>query len=536
MNQLAVLIFALLFSTQSWSEPCATGKTNTSSLKAISTSSCIETLKSKQCQDLFAKMRANGQKPEEKALQCHDQNSLSRAFETSWNYSSGCAIGGWNFVADTFVSLGTAIGEGAAKAVISYQNTQAENAICDSDFQLKKNLFTEYNKSVPKVLRVNPPLDAVLAKANCASVKSTLKLARIDKSNEVGRSITAKIMSRTPNYTADEQEFMEWGKAQAGPSVDLVALAKDKLKEMGVQLQCYNSQQAAAMVCEAIANVATLAAGPAGVALKAAKANNIAKIAGVALEAEKAAEAGTVARAVASAADLQKAAKLSNVERVAAAEKSLGRALSKAEKQALIDAHEVAAGTGRGYGSYSATDLKQKADILKKAGFSDSERDLMMRQGLAGTFSDVQAAKNSSNSMRLTGERFQAEGKVSEARQAYRSAADSLEVVMNEAKAPKSARDYNVAARINAGAERYEKASDYFIKGFAMERDSAKKAEAIFEALNREKNELRVIAYKNSSSVSAQINYENQRKLIEAVVNNPQFKLGDAYKRELLKP
>ncbi len=353
----------------SWAEPCATGKTSTSGLTAISKNSCIETLKSKECQDLFSKMRANGEKPEEKALRCQDQSSLSRAFETSWNYTSGCAIGGWNFVADTFVGIGTAIGEGAAKAVLSYQNTKAENAICDGDFQLKKNLFTEYNQSVPKLLRVAQPSDAILAKTNCASVKSVLKMNQVTKSNEVGRGISVKIMSKTPNFTADEQEYMEWGKSQLGPKVDLVALAKNKLKELGVKLECYNSQQAAAMVCEAIADVATLAAGPAGVALKAAKVGNIAKIAGVALEAEKAAEVGTVARAVASAADLQKAAKLSNVERIAAAEGSLGRKLTAAEKQALIDAHEVAAGTGRGYGTYSATDLKQKADILKKAGF-----------------------------------------------------------------------------------------------------------------------------------------------------------------------
>lgn len=484
-------------------------------------------------------MRANGEKPEEKALQCRDQSSVSRSVEASWNYTSGCLIGGWNFAKDTFesiVGIGTAIGEGAAQIVIDHENEKAVNAACDADPNGKTSLFKQYNSAMPKLLQITPPADAVLAKTNCATVKSVMKLQQATKSNEAMAKLGRRMSQKTPNYTADEQEYMEWGKGQVGSTVDLVALSKEKLKEMGVKLECYNSQEAAAMVCEGIANVATLAAGPAGAALKAAKLKNISKIAGVALETEKVAGTANAARTVASAADLEKAAKLSNIERISAAEQSLGRTLSAAEQKALIEAHEVAAGTGRGYGTYSATDLKLKSDLLKKAGFSEAERDALLRQGLAGSLSNTQVARNAANTLRLNADKMRVAGDIPAAKNTYRSAADSLEVVMKDSKAAISERDYRVAAGINANAERYDKAADYFLKSFSAERDSSKKATAIYETLKREKDELRVIAYKNSSNASTQFNYENQRKLIEAVLNNPQFKLSDAYKRELLKP
>lgn len=511
-------------------------------LAAISKQSCQDTLKSKECQDLFAKMRANGEKPEEKALKCYDRNSITAFFEDDFDYRVGCAIGGWNFVKDTFVSLGTAIGEGAAKIVIGIENAKAENEACEADFNIKKGLFKTYNDNVPKLLQTEVPPDAKLKTIGCANIKATLKMIALTKEQEANNNLMRKVLSKKP-LTPDEEELKAFNASKVPKSnIDLIGLAKDKIKEMGVKLECYNAQERAAMICEAVAEVASLAAGPAGAALKAAKAQNIFKIAGIAADAEKAAATAKVAqttaaatRTTASAADLQKAAALSDVQRVAAAESSLGRSLTAPQKQALIDAHNVAADTGRGYGTYSATDLRQKADILKTAGFSDSERNTLLRSGLAGSLSDTQKAKATYNTFRLQAEKLSATGDVKKAEPLYKSSADSYEVVMTDAKYPKSSRDWAVGASINRSAGRYDKAADYFIKSFNQYRDS-EKSEMIFETLRREKDELRVIAFKNPGNAAAQLNYENQRKLIEAVLNNPQFKYSDAVKRELLKP
>lgn len=537
MKRLLIFLFGILFSFGAQAEPlfCGENPYKVKALADVSRNTCMQTLQSKECQALFAKMRANGEKPEEKALKCTNQNSLSRAFEASWDYTSGCATGGWSFVKDSFVAVGTAIGEGAAKIVMDMEAEKAANAACEADPQGKVNLFKQYNGSVPKILQVPMPKADVLQKANCATVKGILHLQSVSKKNEALTAITRKRSLKAPNFTAEEKEYMDWvqGNAPKSQKMDLVGMAKTRLKEMGIQLDCYNSKEAAAMVCEAIAEVASFAGGPAGAALKAAKARNIMKIAGVSADAEKAAVA---TRTVASAADLAKAAKLSNSERVLAAEKSLGRKLTEQQEKALIKAHEVAAGTGRGYGTYSKADIAEKTRILQQAGFNATEREALLRQGLAGSLSDTKAARDFANKARLEADKLRVSGNISESTASYRKASDSYEVFIADPKAAKSSRDYWVGAKLNAAAERYDKAAEYFIKTEQATARSDVRAQNIFEALNREKNELRVIASKNPGSKSAQKNYQDHRKLIEAVTNNKSFQLGDAWKRELLKP
>lgn len=535
MNQLLVILFILFsFGFSSAAELCADQNKSFNKLTELTQNSCVETLKSQACQDLFKKMRENGEKPEEKALQCSDKGSLARTFETSWNYISGCRAGGWNFVKDTFVSIGTAIGEGVAQIVLDVEAEAAVTAACEKDPQGKLNLFKQYNEGLPKLLQVEPPSAEILGRTKCGVVKNILKMQIMDKSNQESMRIMRKSLNDAGSLTDAEKEVVAWNESQAQRSdFDLVDAAKAKLKEMGVQLECYNQKEAAAMVCEAIAEVATLAGGPAAAALKAAKVKNIAKIAGVGVDAQKAA---TASRAVATAADLEKAAKFSNAERIAAAETSLGRALSEAEKKALISAHEVGTGTGRGYGSYSASDLSEKSKLMREAGFSSQERDLLMRQGIAGSLSDTKVARDFATKTRLEAERLGAKGDTAGATTSYRKASDSYDVYINDVKAEKTARDYWVGAKMNAGAERYDKAADLFIKTEMKTTKTDAKAQNIFDALSREKDELRVIAAKNPASKSAQKAYQDHRKLIEAVVNNPQLKMGDAWKSQLLKP
>lgn len=312
-------------------------------------------------------------------------------------------------------------------------------------------------------------------------------------------------------------------------SKSLLEKGKDYLVKQGVKLACFDTKTQAEMICYGVFSVVN-PAGAAGLLAKAPKLAKILKTAGLAAK-----EAGAAGKAADAAVDLSRMAKLSNVERVAEAEKLLGRGLSEQQRQALLKAHEVGAETGRGYGTYSTTDLKQKADILKAAGFSDAERDQLMRQGVAGLFSDTQKARNFANQARLEADKLRVSGNVKDATTRYRSSADSYEVYMKDAKAAKSERDYLVGAELNARAERYDKAAEYYLQSKSALR-SNEKAEVVFETLRREKDELRVIAAKNRDKPGVQKAYEDHRKLIEAVVNNKSFQLGDAWKRELLKP
>ncbi|MEK2689370.1 hypothetical protein [Bdellovibrio sp. GT3] len=512
---LHILLISLLSLVSRAEVACNTSSNDPLSVfEKLSLNACVQTAQSKECVDLYEQMREEGEDPEGKVLKCKSTEGLARNLEESWSYTSGCAIGGWNFVkglGNTVVDSVEALGEFAEEVEIA----RAANQACDADPNGRATLFDQLNKSAPKLLQVPKPSAATLAKSSCGAIKASIRLLQTQKADQASLELNRKVLLQKASFTPEEKEFLDWGKRRLpGTQLSLTEAAKAKLKDLGVRLECYNPQAAAAMVCEAIAEVGTLASGAVAVAMKAARMSNIAKIAGVSLD---------------------KAARLTNAERVVAAEKSLGRALSEAESKALIDAHEVAANTGRGYGSYSATDLKNKADILKSAGFSESERATLMRQGLAGVAANSTSARNYTNSMRLQGEKLLSAGRASEAKQSFRSAADSFEAVVKDAKYTKSDRDYWMGAKINANAERYDKAAEYFIKSYSKETGNSR-AEAIYEALNREKQQLRVISSQNSGSAAAQASYQTHRKLIEAVVNNSQLRLSDALKVELLKP
>ncbi len=120
---------------------------------------------------------------------------------------------------------------------------------------------------------------------------------------------------------------------------------------------------------------------------------------------------------------LQKASSLTESERIQAAESIAGRKLTKDEAAAVLNAHEVGAAAGHGFvgdtSNYTVSELRQKADILQKAGFKQNEIDSLMRSGVTGKLATskdesyrqlaektLEATKNKSdaNSLRLKAE------------------------------------------------------------------------------------------------------------------------------------
>ncbi|MGE5087150.1 MAG: hypothetical protein ACM3MG_12665 [Bacillota bacterium] len=284
MQKFFVFILVLLITNLGLAQPCGPyNPFRTRALQDVSQNSCIQMLKSKQCQDLFAKMRAKGEHPEDKALKCQDQSSLSRAFEASRDYAVGCQIGGWNFVKESFVGLGTAIGEGAAQIVLGMETENAVNKACNADLKMKASLYSIYNQDLPKLLKMPLPPVKDLESKSCAAIKLDLSRHSWQRPKEVGMSIINKQMAGKA-LTAEEEEFQAWGRSRtSGPkNINLLGEAKAKLKEMGIQLDCYSAKAAAAMTCEAIAQIASSVPGSTGLAIKAARLKNISKIAGVA--------------------------------------------------------------------------------------------------------------------------------------------------------------------------------------------------------------------------------------------------------------
>ena len=92
--------------------------------------------------------------------------------------------------------------------------------------------------------------------------------------------------------------------------------------------------------------------------------------------------------------ELRRVGALEDTARLAEAESIIGRTLTAEEKKAILDAHYIGIkdvdgnllplSERRGFGTYSRTDIRQKAEHLYAAGFSREEVRTLMERGIAG--------------------------------------------------------------------------------------------------------------------------------------------------------
>jgi|GEM_PF-1584205 hypothetical protein len=565
----------------------------------IAAMACEQMKQSKQCQDLYKTL--SKEDAADKALTCSaDDSALAYAKEGA-QYYAGCYVGGWAMIIDPIYDKYKSTknwvqnydknkDSDKAKAKIEQaerEAAKAERELCDKDPNAKLHLVKSYNASAPELLKIKEPSTETLNRATCASVLATLKGFREQKMDELGNGLMRKEMIGE-TLTPDEKAFVEYRNSTLKvDGIDVVAIAKQQLNEMGIQLDCYNAYYKARITCEAISQVATLAMGPAGWALKAAKAAKIAKLAGVAVKAEKGvvaeravagASASTNAAKSAStipkltelkdaerASELARRASLTKEQRIAEVESRIGRKLSTAEGDALEKAHNVALGTGRGSdGTYATTDHIKKMSTLKRGdeslskskelaqsevpNFTAAERKFLMEEGYAGNLSNITEARAAADRVRLSAEKLRAEGKIEASRKSYEESAKSYDVLLKDKLYPMSDRDYLVGASINAHAgtpERLKTAGELYIKGKSEYRyieggvpKRLSKEQVIFEDLQRERDELRSLVVKfrgTPQAASAQENYDTHRRLIESVTNQL-TNMPQNFKAELLKP
>lgn len=587
-----VVLFALIFVCHfSWADApsCHLLENSQGALQDVAKATCAEMKESKQCQDLYKSLSAEDVK--EKALTCSDDHSSFAKIKAGAEFYAGCYVGGWAMVVDPIRDSVTGLQNKIKNFSLSKseeknldrETAKAERELCDNDPNAKLNLIKAYNDSAPELLKIKEPSQHTLNGKTCASVLATLKGFREQKLDELGNSLMRKEVIGEA-LTDDEKKFVEFRNSNLNiQGIDVVELAKTQIKEMGIEIDCYNNYYAARITCEAASTVATLAAGPAGLALKAAKLAKIAKLAGVinksekTLVAERAAASGNAAKSASAipklkdlseadrAKELARRASLTKEQRIAEVESRWGRKLSSAEGDALENAHNIGVGTGRGNnGTLATTDHIKKMNTLKrgdeslsksaklsaaeKPTYTAAERKFLMDEGYAGHSADILEARAYADRTRLGAEKLRASGKIEESRKAYDEAAKSYDVILKDKLYPLSERDYAVGATINAHAgtpERLKSAGELYIKSKSefkyVEGGVSKKLskeQVIFEDLQRERNELRSLAAKyrgTAAGPSAQENYEIHKKLIESVVNQIP-KMPDSYKYELLKP
>jgi hypothetical protein len=337
-------------------------------LAQFSKKSCEDIKASKECQDLYSEIQSNGDNPEDKALQCSDSNIVWRGLKANFDFRVGCAMGGWNYAVDTISTWGHLIGDSAAKIKLSIEEAKAENAACDKDFEKKKAIYADYNQSVPKMLQIEVPDEATLKRVECARLKAGARMMQTRQGMFAMDKVRKRLSDPNAKYNSEEQEYVNWInslKGRGGNFPDLIGLAEAKLNELGIKLECYNTREAAALVCEGMAMVATnIGGGPAAIAATSSRLMKLSKLAGVTLRDSKALDAKVVLG---------------------------GKKLTENQKDAVLEAHNVGTVEKRGYrtqggveGEYTWGDLKKKSEVMKAADFDRAERRLLMESGITG--------------------------------------------------------------------------------------------------------------------------------------------------------
>jgi hypothetical protein len=90
--------------------------------------------------------------------------------------------------------------------------------------------------------------------------------------------------------------------------------------------------------------------------------------------------------------ELRRVGALSDPDRLREASTVINRPLTSVQQTAVIEAHEIGAGTGRGFFTYTADEINQKALKLRAAGFSAPEIRLLMERGVTGSVASGKTA------------------------------------------------------------------------------------------------------------------------------------------------
>ncbi|MEZ0391069.1 MAG: hypothetical protein ACAH59_02560 [Pseudobdellovibrionaceae bacterium] len=263
-----VLFFSLFqFSFQATAangSACTHVKSPSQNFQQVQVRNCEEIKKSPHCQQLYKKIKEEGEDLKSKELNCQDRMT-NTGMDVVFNHLDGCLIGG---VFDpTFGVIGRALGEGAAQEKIELERKRERLASCDKSLEHKQNIFRLYNESVPKILNVAVPADSKLKEMSCEKLEKQLHYARKVRERFANRTIDMNSYQLKGPLSEEQIEYIDWQaesekkhssvRSGLATAQALWDLAYEKLGEMGVRLECYNQRAAAALSCEILFSIAS---------------------------------------------------------------------------------------------------------------------------------------------------------------------------------------------------------------------------------------------------------------------------------------
>lgn len=300
-----------------------------------------------------------------KFLTCdRSQQTKDGLLDAKWLGANGCLVNGLRLTVEGIKDLGTGV-----------VNMLKDVETCYQDTQKKREMVVLFNLSVSDRYTLEP---SVVDEWTCGQIEQQLS-ARKRAYDE------ALVREHQRSVTAGRPSLLRASAPEPENALRMKKLLEEARAQVETTYMCYTAKAKAEMVC---AGVVTLVADVAlsGGAFLVGKAAVVGMRGFV--HSSQALERIRKAAAQGKKINLEDASLLSDSDRLKMSEELLARSrpLTKAQRDAILEAHEVGLSEGRGFGSYTTADLAQKARILRKAGLDQAEVRKLMESGMTGKF------------------------------------------------------------------------------------------------------------------------------------------------------
>ena len=248
---------------------------------------CKQDRASLVCQKLEKSIRLNGLDPETKLKQCNKTGAKKElAFEYIPFVSTvSCLNGVVDFGIDSIVGIGRMIGEFAGAIKVDYDKSKERSEKCNSSIENKIALYKAYNITTPKLMNMSIPSKESINKKQCWQIENDLREHSRIQQKKLEFSLNPRgLKGQLNQMTADERNFWQWSHPELSNGsghTELLKTAKEILMQKGLELDCYSSYTAQALVCEAMTEAASILLGVQSGLKRLSQASKIPEIAGV---------------------------------------------------------------------------------------------------------------------------------------------------------------------------------------------------------------------------------------------------------------
>lgn len=347
-------------------------KTLDSMVQSADVMKCLATRTKYECVDVEEGLEGS---EKNKVIQC-DKKSLDNNKMSNISFTD-CIWNGMKISGEQLSDIAAIPGKLAGVIAQGFKDTQ----LCNQSVDKKREILNAFNLTIEddRFKLSEQFLGNWLADAPCSEIEKLVSSRYQNYQNTLMRERKAAIdTGKKPRDLT--------GAVVDKKSPGLSVLLQTAMAEVRAKYECYTPKVKAEMVCAGVTTLLVDTALGGGVAMAA-------KRIGAIVKSKKALNGISRAAAGGEEIDLANSAKLIGSDRKKAAVAVLERDLTKVQEDAVLAAHEIGLKEGRGYYTYTSDDLLKKNRILKEAGFSQVERERLMRSGITGQFSTDEAAK-----------------------------------------------------------------------------------------------------------------------------------------------